>query len=69
MAEELRWALIVISVFVIGGLLIHGLWSVRKKDSQIRLQLSGLNQMKRPARFKSLRLQNRKSVMSQSLVI
>ena len=33
MAEELRWALIVISVFVIGGLLIHGLWSVRKKDS------------------------------------
>jgi cell division protein ZipA len=33
MAEELRWVLIVISVFVIGGLLIHGLWSVRKKDS------------------------------------
>lgn len=33
MAEELRWALIVISVFVIGGLLIHGLWSVRKKAS------------------------------------
>ena len=33
MAEELRWALIVISVFVIGGLLIHGLWSVRKKDN------------------------------------
>ncbi|MEL0649350.1 cell division protein ZipA [Pseudoalteromonas agarivorans] len=33
MAEELRWVLIVISVFVIGGLLVHGLWSVRKKDS------------------------------------
>jgi cell division protein ZipA len=33
MAEELRWVLIVISVFVIGGLLIHGLWSVRKKDT------------------------------------
>ncbi|MBQ4834544.1 cell division protein ZipA [Pseudoalteromonas sp. MMG010] len=33
MAEELRWVLIVISIFVIGGLLIHGLWSVRKKDS------------------------------------
>ena len=33
MAEELRWVLIVISVFVIGGLLVHGLWSVRKKDN------------------------------------
>lgn len=33
MAEELRLVLIVISVFVIGGLLVHGLWSVRKKDS------------------------------------
>lgn len=33
MAEELRWVLIVISVFVIGGLLVHGLWSVRKKES------------------------------------
>ena len=33
MAEELRWVLIVISVFVIGGLLIHGLWSVRKKEN------------------------------------
>ncbi|CAM2943241.1 cell division protein ZipA [Pseudoalteromonas distincta] len=32
MAEQLRWVLIVISVVVIGGLLIHGLWSVRKKD-------------------------------------
>lgn len=32
MATELRWALIVISALVIGGLLIHGLWSVRKKD-------------------------------------
>ncbi|BBN82355.1 hypothetical protein PA25_23400 [Pseudoalteromonas sp. A25] len=31
MATELRWALIVISAIVIGGLLIHGLWSVRKK--------------------------------------
>lgn len=33
MATELRWALIVISALVIGGLLIHGLWSVRKKNS------------------------------------
>ncbi|MGO2012258.1 cell division protein ZipA [Pseudoalteromonas sp.] len=33
MAEELRWVLIIISVVVIGGLLIHGLWSVRKKDA------------------------------------
>ena len=33
MAEELRLVLIVISVLVIGGLLVHGLWSVRKKDS------------------------------------
>ena len=33
MAEELRWALIVISALVIGGLLIHGLWSVRKKET------------------------------------
>ena len=33
MAEELRWVLIIISVIVIGGLLIHGLWSVRKKDA------------------------------------
>ncbi|NOU52493.1 cell division protein ZipA [Pseudoalteromonas sp. JBTF-M23] len=33
MATELRWALIVISAIVIGGLLIHGLWSVRKKGS------------------------------------
>ncbi|WP_404340502.1 cell division protein ZipA [Pseudoalteromonas mariniglutinosa] len=33
MAEELRWVLIVISVFVIGGLLIHGLWSVRKREN------------------------------------
>ncbi|MBH0058469.1 cell division protein ZipA [Pseudoalteromonas sp. SWXJZ94C] len=32
MAEQLRWVLIIISVVVIGGLLIHGLWSVRKKD-------------------------------------
>ncbi|KAF7775201.1 cell division protein ZipA [Pseudoalteromonas citrea] len=32
MATELRWALIVISALVIGGLLVHGLWSVRKKD-------------------------------------
>ncbi|GEK09833.1 cell division protein ZipA [Pseudoalteromonas sp. McH1-7] len=34
MATELRWALIVISALVIGGLLIHGLWSVRKKGSE-----------------------------------
>lgn len=33
MAEQLRWVLIIISVIVIGGLLVHGLWSVRKKDS------------------------------------
>lgn len=33
MAEQLRWVLIIISVVVIGGLLIHGLWSVRKKDA------------------------------------
>lgn len=35
MADELRWALIVISALVIGGLLIHGLWSVRKKEQPI----------------------------------
>ena len=35
MAEQLRWVLIIISVVVIGGLLIHGLWSVRKKDTPI----------------------------------
>ncbi|KNC68362.1 cell division protein ZipA [Pseudoalteromonas ardens] len=34
MATELRWALIVISALIIGGLLIHGLWSVRKKENQ-----------------------------------
>ena len=34
MATELRWALIVISALAIGGLLIHGLWSVRKKDAE-----------------------------------
>ena len=33
MAEQLRWVLIIISVIVIGGLLVHGLWSVRKKES------------------------------------
>ncbi|WMN59467.1 cell division protein ZipA C-terminal FtsZ-binding domain-containing protein [Pseudoalteromonas xiamenensis] len=32
MATELRWALIIISALVIGGLLIHGLWSVRRKE-------------------------------------
>ena len=68
MAEELRWALIVISVFVIGGLLIHGLWSVRKRTARYAL-VNRLNRTKQPARFKSLQLQNRKNVMSQSLVI
>ncbi len=32
MAEELRWVLIIISTLVIGSLLVHGLWSVRKKQ-------------------------------------
>jgi len=32
MAEELRWVLVIISALVIGGLLLHGIWSVRKKD-------------------------------------
>lgn len=32
MADELRWVLVIISALVIGGLLLHGLWSVRKKD-------------------------------------
>ncbi|MFC0116352.1 cell division protein ZipA C-terminal FtsZ-binding domain-containing protein [Pseudoalteromonas xiamenensis] len=32
MATELRWALLIISALVIGGLLIHGLWSVRRKE-------------------------------------
>ncbi|MBD1584140.1 cell division protein ZipA [Pseudoalteromonas sp. S16_S37] len=42
MATELRWALIVISAIVIGGLLIHGLWSVRKKGSDdAKVQSSG----------------------------
>ncbi|ATC94155.1 cell division protein ZipA C-terminal FtsZ-binding domain-containing protein [Pseudoalteromonas tunicata] len=34
MADELRWVLVIISALVIGGLLLHGLWSVRKKDQQ-----------------------------------
>lgn len=34
MAEELRWVLILVSAVVIGGLLIHGLWSVRKKHQE-----------------------------------
>ncbi|MCF2860355.1 cell division protein ZipA [Pseudoalteromonas sp. SMS1] len=34
MATELRWALIVISALIIGGLLVHGLWSVRKKEDK-----------------------------------
>ncbi|WP_105168950.1 cell division protein ZipA [Pseudoalteromonas sp. T1lg23B] len=38
MATELRWALIVISALVIGGLLIHGLWSVRKKGGEESMQ-------------------------------
>ncbi len=33
MADELRWVLVLISALVIGGLLIHGLWSVRKKEA------------------------------------
>ncbi|WP_440055236.1 cell division protein ZipA [Pseudoalteromonas sp. T1lg65] len=37
MATELRWALIVISALIIGGLLIHGLWSVRKKEAENKL--------------------------------
>ncbi|OHU85782.1 MULTISPECIES: cell division protein ZipA [Pseudoalteromonas] len=40
MATELRWALIVISALVIGGLLIHGLWSVRKKGGEESTQAS-----------------------------
>lgn len=35
MAAELRWVLIVISIVIIGGLLVHGLWSVRKKESSV----------------------------------
>ncbi|WP_105190401.1 cell division protein ZipA [Pseudoalteromonas sp. T1lg48] len=35
MAEDLRWVLILISAVVIGGLLIHGLWSVRKRSQAV----------------------------------
>ncbi|WP_462157816.1 cell division protein ZipA [Pseudoalteromonas sp. GB56] len=35
MAEDLRWVLILISALVIGGLLIHGLWSVRKRANGV----------------------------------
>ncbi|WP_105255054.1 cell division protein ZipA [Pseudoalteromonas sp. T1lg75] len=35
MAEDLRWVLILISAVVIGGLLIHGLWSVRKRSQGV----------------------------------
>ncbi|WP_105213630.1 cell division protein ZipA [Pseudoalteromonas sp. T1lg22] len=35
MAEDLRWVLILISAVVIGGLLIHGLWSVRKRAQSV----------------------------------
>ena len=35
MAEDLRWVLIIISALVIGGLLIHGLWSVRKRANAV----------------------------------
>ncbi len=33
MAEELRWVIVIISALVIGGLLMHGLWSVRKEEN------------------------------------
>ena len=35
MAENLRWVLILISAVVIGGLLVHGLWSVRKRSQAV----------------------------------
>ncbi|MFY8272767.1 cell division protein ZipA [Pseudoalteromonas sp. SSDWG2] len=38
MAEDLRWVLILISALVIGGLLIHGLWSVRKRTNAVENQ-------------------------------
>lgn len=34
MGDNLRWVLILISALVIGGLLIHGLWSVRKRSNE-----------------------------------
>ncbi|KZN60803.1 hypothetical protein N473_02260 [Pseudoalteromonas luteoviolacea CPMOR-1] len=50
MATELRWALIVISALIIGGLLIHGLWSVRKKEDKNdrRQDLSTANEDPKP---------------------
>ncbi|MBQ4838474.1 MULTISPECIES: cell division protein ZipA [Pseudoalteromonas] len=51
MATELRWALIVISALIIGGLLIHGLWSVRKKEDKEdrRQNLPAANEHSKPS--------------------
>ena len=34
MSDELRWVLIIGGALVIGGVLLHGLWSIRKNDSR-----------------------------------
>ncbi|WP_372769238.1 cell division protein ZipA [Pseudoalteromonas sp.] len=38
MSDELRWVLIIGGALVIGGVLLHGLWSIRKNDSHILVQ-------------------------------
>jgi cell division protein ZipA len=32
MSEELRWVLIIFGALIIGGVLLHGLWSIRKNE-------------------------------------
>ncbi len=54
MAEELRWVLILISAFVIGGLLIHGLWSVRKRNEAQPLEAAPVVQREMEAVSDSL---------------
>ena len=38
MSDELRWVLIIGGALVIGGVLLHGLWSIRKNDSRTLVQ-------------------------------
>ena len=38
MSDELRWVLIIGGALVIGGVLLHGLWSIRKNDSRTFVQ-------------------------------
>ncbi|WP_199608900.1 cell division protein ZipA [Flocculibacter collagenilyticus] len=43
MAEELRLVLIIIGALAIGGLLVHGLWTVRKNNKASKLDNSTIN--------------------------